>query len=475
MIVLTRRVLTPLLALTLAMAMDPPHPAGAAGATEYLRTRIERIYDLLGTSGKTAPPDRQAAARRTLDEIFDWNEMGRRSLGQYWQQRTPAERTEFVRLFSALFQRTYLSRIELADRSRFQYLGESAEGDTATVKTVVVTQKGRQIPVDYLARRAGEQWRVHDLSVGGTSLVDNYRAQFTSLVARSSYEDLVEKLRELAGKGSGTSRAPGAVLVGAGDIATCTGDGDEATAALLDDVEGVVFTVGDHAYEAGTSIEFEACYEPSWGRHRARTRPAPGNHDYLTPDAAGYFRYFGARAGPAGRGYYSYELGGWRVIALNSNCAEASVGGCGPGSPQERWLRAELSGRGARCTLAYWHHPRFSSGPHGGEPAVGAFWQALYEYEAEVVLAGHDHLYERFAPQTPEGRADPDRGLRQFTVGTGGGSHHRIEGPPAANSEVRNDDTFGVLKLTLRAEGYEWRFLPVAGATFTDAGEGRCR
>jgi phospholipid transport system substrate-binding protein len=209
---MTRHVLTPLLTLLLAAALDPPPLAHASNATEYLRTRIERIYDLLGTSGASAPPDRQAAARRTLDEIFDWHEMGRRSLGQYWQARTPAERTEFVHLFSTLFQRTYLSRIELADRAKFQYLGESAEGDAATVKTVVVTQRGHQIPVDYLARRAGEQWRVHDLSVGGTSLVDNYRAQFTSLVARSSYEDLIQKLRGLAGKPPGTSRAPGAVL-----------------------------------------------------------------------------------------------------------------------------------------------------------------------------------------------------------------------------------------------------------------------
>lgn len=472
---MTRRVLTLFLAILLAVTLHPPPLARASNATEYLRARIERIYSQLGSAGSAAPPDRQAAARRTMDEIFDWQEMGRRSLGQYWQERTPAERAEFVKLFSSLFQRTYLSRIELADRSKFQYLGESADGDVFTVRTVVVTQRGRQIPVDYLARRAGEQWRVHDLSVGGTSLVDNYRAQFTSLVARSSYQDLVQKLRELAGKSPGASRKPGAVLVGAGDIASCTSEGDEATATLLDTVDGVVFTLGDHAYEAGTSIEFEACYAPSWGRHRARTRPAPGNHDYLTPAAAGYFAYFGGQAGPAGRGYYSYEVGGWRIIALNSNCGEPGVGGCGPGSPQERWLRAELADRPAACTLAYWHHPRFSSAPAGGEPAVAAFWEALHEHAADVVLGGHDHFYERFAPQTPAGAPDPVRGIRQFIVGTGGASRHRFEGRPAANSEVRNDETHGVLQLSLRPDGYEWRFLPVAGAAFTDSGEARCR
>lgn len=478
---MTRRVLGlgPLLAVLFVLpigrspaAQVPVAPSD--DATGYIRARIERIYDLLGTSETGAAPDRQAAARQTLDELFDWTEMGRRALGRYWKERTPGERTEFVGLFASLFQRTYLSRIGMADRERFQYLGEAREGDSAIVKTVVVTRRGRQIPVDYVARRAGDQWRVHDLSVGGTSLVDNYRAQFTTLIARSSYQDLIQKMRELVGTRPGTSQVPGVVLVGAGDIASCLTEGDEATAQLLDAIDGVVFTLGDHAYEAGTPIEFQACYEPSWGRHKARTRPVPGNHDYLTPAASGYFAYFGARAGDPSRGYYSYDVGSWHIIALNSNCEE--VGGCGPGSSQEQWLRADLqAARHSLCTLAYWHHPRFSSGPHGGEAALEAFWQALYEHGAELVLAGHDHTYERFAPQKPNGEPDPARGIRQFIVGVGGGSHHRFEGPPAANSELRNDDTFGVLKLTLRPASYEWQFVPVAGSTFTDSGRGRCR
>jgi acid phosphatase type 7 len=270
----------------------------------------------------------------------------------------------------------------------------------------------------------------------------------------------------------GASRGEGIVLVGAGDIASCVSDGDEATASLLDAIGGVVFTLGDHAYEAGTPIEFEACYEESWGRHKARTRPTPGNHDYLTAGASGYFDYFGAAAGERSRGYYSYRLGSWHIVVLNSNCGE--VGGCDSGSPQGQWLRANLAANPAPCTLAYWHHPRFSSGPHGSDSTVQAFWQALHDHRAEVVLSGHDHTYERFAPQDAEGRFDPARGVRQFVVGTGGATHHRFAGPAAANSEVRNDDTFGVLKLTLYPSGYEWQFIPVAGRTFTDAGSAPC-
>ena len=261
-----------------------------------------------------------------------------------------------------------------------------------------------------------------------------------------------------------------AVLVGAGDIADCGSRGDEATAALLDGIAGTVFTAGDNVYDAGTRAEFEECYAPTCGRHKRRTRPAPGNHDYATPNAAPYFAYFGAAAGEPGKGYYSYELGAWHVVVLNSNCDEV---GCQAGSPQERWLRADLAAHPARCTLAYWHHPRFSSGDHGSQPQMRAVWQALWEAGADVVLAGHDHNYERFAPQTPWGAADPESGIREFVVGTGGSRHEGIE-ELAANSEVRNDDTFGVLKLTLHPKSYEWEFIPVAGGTFTDSGSDTC-
>jgi len=264
---------------------------------------------------------------------------------------------------------------------------------------------------------------------------------------------------------------PDPVLVGAGDIADCTSTDDEATAALLDGIPGTVITLGDNAYESGTDAEFANCYDPSWGRHKARTRPSVGNHDYLTISASGYFGYFGVAAGDPTQGYYSYNLGAWHIIVINSNCS--SVGGCGAGSPQEQWLRADLAAHPAACTLAYWHHPRFSSGEHGNHISMRAIWQVLYEADADLVLNGHDHDYERFAPQDPNGVADPARGLREFVVGTGGKNHYAIV-TPVANSEVRNDDTFGVLKLTLRPTSYDWAFVPEAGKTFTDSGSGTC-
>ena len=266
--------------------------------------------------------------------------------------------------------------------------------------------------------------------------------------------------------------APGhPVLLAAGDIASCSSSDDEATAALLDGLAGTVVTLGDNAYDRGTPSEFSRCYGPSWGRHRSRTRPAPGNHDYGTPGAAGYFGYFGASAGEQGKGYYSYDLGPWHVVALNSNCW--AVGGCGPGSPQERWLRADLAAHPARCTLAYWHHPRFSSGRHGSSTATAGLWQALHDAGADVVLAGHDHSYERFAPLDPSGKVDPAGGLRQFVVGTGGASHYGF-GAVVAGSEARNSDAFGVLALSLGPAGYEWRFVAVPPGSYSDAGSDSC-
>jgi Calcineurin-like phosphoesterase len=264
---------------------------------------------------------------------------------------------------------------------------------------------------------------------------------------------------------------PDAVLVGAGDVASCTSTGDEATAELLDTLPGTVFVAGDVAYEAGTDAQFTDCYHPSWGRHKARTRPAAGNHEYGTPGASGYFKYFGAAAGDPQKGYYSYDLGAWHIIVINSNCAR--VGGCKAGSPQEQWLRADLAAHPATCLLAYWHHPLFSSGQHGNFVSMQPIWQALYEAGADVVVSGHDHDYERFAPQDPTGAADPVRGIRQFVVGTGGKNHYGFS-TIMPNSEVHNSDTFGVLKLTLHATSYDWQFIPVAGKTFTDAGSGVC-
>ena len=261
-----------------------------------------------------------------------------------------------------------------------------------------------------------------------------------------------------------------APMVAAGDIAGCDTTGDEATAALVDTMPGTVAALGDLVYEDATASDFATCYAPSWGHFKARTRPAAGNHEYNSPGAAPYYAYFGAAAGDPAKGYYSYDAGSWHVVVLNSNCG---VGGCDDNSPQVSWLRADLAAHPRFCTLAYWHHPRFSSGQIGSDAMTDGFWDALYAARADLVVVAHDHDYERFAPQRPKGQADPKLGLREFVVGTGGRSHF-VMGTPIANSEVRNDTTFGVLRLTLHAARYDWQFVPVAGATFTDSGSGLC-
>lgn len=233
-----------------------------------------------------------------------------------------------------------------------------------------------------------------------------------------------------------------------------------------------LLALGDLQYEDGALAKFQASYDPSWGRFKNVTAPAPGNHEYGTPGAAGYYDYFGAAAGERTTGYYSFDVGNWHLVALNSNCN--AVGGCGAGSAQEQWLRADLAASSKLCTLAYWHHPRFSSGAHGSDGATAALWQTLYDAKAEVILGGHDHNYERFAPQTPAGGLDNSRGLREFVVGTGG-KNLRPFGTVRANSQSRNSDTFGLLKLTLGGTSYTWQFLPEAGKTFTDTGTGLCK
>jgi len=243
-------------------------------------------------------------------------------------------------------------------------------------------------------------------------------------------------------------------MLAAGDIGSCGSTGDEATAALLSArPAAAVITLGDNAYDRGTSAEFSGCYEPTWGASKQRTKPSAGNHDYETTGASGYFGYFGAAAGDSAKGYYSYDSGAWHVVALNANCSNVS---CDDGSEQERWLRADLANHPAACTLAYWHQPRFSSGTtHGSTTTVSALWKDLYDAKADLVLEGHEHNYERLGPLDPDGKINTERGIRSFVVGTGGFSHYPV-GTPITGSEVRNGDTFGVLQLTLKANGFDW-------------------
>ncbi|HMN62759.1 MAG TPA: alkaline phosphatase family protein, partial [Anaerolinea sp.] len=261
-------------------------------------------------------------------------------------------------------------------------------------------------------------------------------------------------------------------LVGAGDIDVCGENGDEATAALLENIPGPIFTLGDNSNEVGTLKQYENCFGATWGRFKERIHPSPGNHDFTTDNGADYFTYFGAAAGEPGKGYYSYDLGTWHILALNGNCSQ--VGGCGEGSPQLDWLRADLAASPARCTIAYWHQPRFSSGIHGSNREYVDFWRALYAAGAEIVMNGHDHIYERFAPQDPDGNADPLNGIRQFIVGTGGAFYRDLGGDPIPNSEKIILYTFGALKLTLRDGSYDWQFIPVDGRTESDSGSGTC-
>lgn len=261
-------------------------------------------------------------------------------------------------------------------------------------------------------------------------------------------------------------------VVAAGDIAGCNTSGDTTTANLIGSINPtLVITLGDNAYESGSATEFANCYNPTWGLFKGITRPAPGNHEYLTSGASGYFGYFGSAAGSSGQGYYSYNAGGWHFIVLNSNCS--SAGGCGSTSPQANWLRSDLTANPVQCTIAYWHHPRFTRAQYDDQTAMSALYQILYDNNVDIVLAGHDHNYQRYQPMNGSGVLDVNRGIRSWVVGTGGRSHYNSLRSDTRR-EVGNGDTFGVLKLTLRNNAYDWQFVPEAGRVFTDVGSGGC-
>jgi acid phosphatase type 7 len=270
------------------------------------------------------------------------------------------------------------------------------------------------------------------------------------------------------GGGGGTVPPPGPVRVlAAGDVGEC-GFGAMQTGALLDATDGLILALGDLAYFQGSMANFRDCYDPAWGRHQDRTRPVPGNHEYESPGASSYYDYFGDLAGPRGLGYYAFTAGAWRIIALNSGPGGSFASA---GSAQAQWLRTELETNKSACTLAYWHHPLFSSGPNGNQPTEAAeFWRILSAAGVDVVLNAHDHFYERFAPQDPDGRPSPN-GIREFIVGTGG-AHLYTAGTQKLNSE-RRGSAYGFLLLTLSATSYQWEFKSV-GNTFSDTGTGTC-
>src|SRR5438876_1927113 len=306
------------------------------------------------------------------------------------------------------------------------------------------------------------------------------RARFAPLLALASVL-VVSTCRDDQGLRSPTEAAPrttpsfdlasGPVtLVGAGNIATCTSKGDDATAALLDSIPGTVFADGDAAYDKGTLTQYNTCYNPSWGQHKTRTLPAAGELDYKTANAAGYFGYFDGAAGDPKKGYYSYDLGAWHIVVLNTG--SASLVPFTATSAQVQWLKADLAAHPARCTLAYWHNPLFDS-KDAPNTAVRPMWDVLYGAGADVVVNAHYAFYERFAPQTPAGVADPAQGIREFIVGTGGAEVMSF-GTIRANSQVRSSGSFGVLKLTLDDARYSWQFVPVAGKTFSDSGSTSC-
>jgi hypothetical protein len=262
------------------------------------------------------------------------------------------------------------------------------------------------------------------------------------------------------GRGGGNELP--AIVIAAGDIGEC-GFGAMETGEILDRLPGTLLALGDLAYMHGNAANFRECYEPAWGRHLSRTRPVPGNHEYETPGASSYFDYFGSQAGARGSGYYAFNAGPWRLIALNS---EISMGN---GSPQQTWLRSELETTRNPCTLAYWHRPLFTSGPNGSNPDTQPLWRTLTEFGVDVVVNGHEHMYERFSPQDANGRSSAT-GIRQFTVGTGG-AHLYAPLTAAPNSEIRAR-AYGILMLTLGGNGYQWEF--VTNSALHESGSASC-
>jgi hypothetical protein len=348
----------------------------------------------------------------------------------------------------------------------------------AIVSPIALTQLAADVPAALVATASDPEQGDLGASVEWTSSRDGLLGQGASLspVLSVGIHTLTAAVQDLEGLAASASldvevTAGGYTLLTAGDIANCNSPGDEATADLLDQRFGSVLTLGDNAYPDGTLAEFQSCYHPSWGRHKARTRPATGNHEYHVDGAAGHFAYYGAAAGDPATGWYSFDLGGWHIVVLNSNCS--AIGGCTRSSPQGLWLEAELAANPRACSIAVTHHPRFSSGSsHGSISAMRDLYDIFHDHGGDLFLSGHDHNYERFAPQDALGVADPTA-PRQFVVGTGGASL-RDMGEIQPNSVTSAGNVYGLLELTLHEGSYEWEFVPAAGYSYTDAGSAPC-
>jgi len=303
---------------------------------------------------------------------------------------------------------------------------------------------------------AGPSFSRSDLSIGGHTL---------TISATDGDGGVGSEIRHL------TVFAPGNDVIAVGDIGTCTDIGDDLTGARLETVPGLILGLGDYAYPDSSATDFANCFEPSWGQHKTRMLPVTGNHEYEQPGAEPYFAYFEAALGARPAPWYSFDVGDWHLVALDSNCDE--VGGCTASSPQGQWLAADLAANSKPCTLAYFHHPRFSSGVVGVDPDPLPFWQMLYAHGADLILNGHDHAYERFARMNPSGGLEPARGIRSFISGAGGVQLHGAdENEP--NSEVRNETTYGALRLTLGPTSYAWEFIGAGPGSFTDFGSEEC-
>jgi acid phosphatase type 7 len=264
----------------------------------------------------------------------------------------------------------------------------------------------------------------------------------------------------------------GEIFIGAGDVSFCDSNGDVLTGKILDRFPGTIYLLGDASNNSGRPEEYTNCFDPAWGRFKPRLKPAIGNHDYITDNGKNYFDYFGVIAGEAGKGYYSYDLGAWHIIVLNSQCGSSD---CASGSPEEKWLRKDLADHPGGCKLAYWHAPPFSSGHDANEPRTLPLYKELDEAGVDVLLTGHQHHYERFIAQDADAQPRPGQGLREFIVGTGGAWTDPVRVPPLANSQVIFTDTFGVLKMELYPGWYTWQFIPVPGKPRSDWGRDVCR